>query len=149
MSNNTIRLLDYSNKFKEFVLAAAATAGMLVERTSAGQAQPHSSAGATNIQKMFLFEKELEGIEMDTELASGDRVQVWYPLPGDEVYALLANGENVSEGDKLASDGAGGLQAATNSGAGDPVAIALEDLDLSAVGTGDTIAERRIKVEVL
>jgi len=137
---NTIRLMDYSNKFKEFVAGEALYPGMHLERNSSGQAVL-STEGATDPQIMFAFERELLGEGIETEIASDERFQVWFPGRGDEVYALLADEENVVVGDKLAPDGAGHLKAAaTNT----PVAVALETLDLTGVGEAG-----RIRAEVL
>ena len=152
MAHNTIRLMDYSNKFKERTLKSAAYAGMLMaETTNAGEVEPHSSAGDTDVQRMFLFEKELEGKEIDTELTADERVQVWYPLPGDEVYAILADGQNAVRGNKLASNGDGTLQVLDTAGA--TVAYALEDVDTSASSALESEGPRgdytrRIKVQV-
>lgn len=150
---NTVRLMDYSNKFKEFELAAALYPGMMVELNSSGNVAA-ASEGSTNPQKMFLFERELLGEGLNTEIPSGEKAQVWYPLPGDEVYAVLADGENVSIGDSLAPDGTGKLQAATNSAAGDAVAIAQEALDLSGSSGAESEGplgdySKRIRAEVL
>jgi hypothetical protein len=153
-THNTIRLMDYSNKFKEFELSGAAYPGMLMERDTGndGKVKPHSSTDGTDPQRMFLFERELLGEEMNTEVASGEKAQVWYPSPGDVVYAILADGENVSNvGDPLTSNGDGKLKQNNTTGA--VVAYALETLDLSASSgaesTGPLGYDKRIKVEVV
>jgi len=152
MSNaNTVRLMDYSNKFKEFDLSAAAIAGMLMEIDSDGKLKPNSSGEDTNAQKIFLFEKELEGKEMNEQLESGEKVQAWYPGPGDEVNAILVDGETVSIGDLLASNGDGKLQATTATAAA--VAVAREAMDLSGSSgeesSGALGYDKRIRAEVL
>ncbi len=150
MAYNTIRLMDYSNKFKERTLKVAAYAGMLMaESVNAGEMDVAPS-GST--QKAFLFEKELEGKEIDTELAADERVQIWFPAPGDEVYAILADGVNAVRGDTLYSDGSG-LLSKTGS-AGEEIAIALEDVDTSSSSALESEGPRgdytrRIRVEVL
>lgn len=153
MAYNTIRLMDYSNKFKERTLASAAYAGMLMEETvNAGEMDVNSAADGTDPLRAFLFEKELEGKEIDTELVAGERAQVWHPLPGDEVYAILADGQNASRGDALTSNGDGTLQVSSTTGA--VVAYALEDVDTSASSALESESPRgdytrRIHVEVV
>jgi len=153
MARNTIRLMDYSNKFKERTLKEAAYAGMLVEETSNdGQVQLHTPAEDNEPQRMFLMEKELEGKGIDEELAADERVQVWFPDPGDEVYAILADGQDAARGMKLASNGDGTLLIADVAGA--TVAYSLEAVDTSASSTYESEGPRgdftrRIKVEVV
>jgi len=153
MVYNTIRLMDYSNKFKERTLKNAAYAGMLMaETTNVGEVDYNSAADDTDPQRAFLFEKELEGKEIDTELAAGERVQIWYPAPGDEVYAILADGNNAVRGDKLASNGDGALQVSATTGA--VVAYALEDVDTSTSNVTESEGPRgdytrRIRAEVV
>lgn len=151
---NTIRIMDYSNKFKEFELSAAAIPGMLLERDTSnnGEVKPHGTADGTDPQKMFLFERELLGEEMDTQVISGEKAQAWYPAPGDVVYAILADGEAVSNvGDPLVSNGDGKMKQASTTGA--VVGYALETLDLSGSSgeesSGDLGYDKRIKVEVV
>lgn len=120
------------------------TPGMLVERTGTGTVQPHSTATGL-AQPMFAVEDALfEGRDIDTAYAAdGEVVRYAYCRPGDEVYALLAAGNDTVDKDALlASNGDGTLRvSATN-----PVARTLEDVD-NDPGTGG--AAVRVKVEVL
>lgn len=108
-SKNTIKVTKYSDVIEEKVAAAAITPGMLLELTSAGKVQAHSAAGQ-NVLLRFALENELEGEDIDDAYASDDQVQVWIPGRGDIVQAILADGNNVSIGDFLESDGNGYLQ---------------------------------------
>lgn len=119
------------------------TPGMLIERATSGSTfgvQAHSSQGETG-NLHFAVEYDLTGRGISDDYSSGDQVKFKTFYPGAHVYALLADGENVSAGDHLVSDGAGALDARTV----DEVIIAqaLEDVDNSAGG-----AVARIKVEV-
>lgn len=137
---NTIRLVDYSNKFKELKLETTMTPGMHVERSTAGKVAP-CAEGKTRPQKMFLFEQELLGQGPDDTIGAGEIGQIWFPARGDEILAFLTGDETVSVGDQLSPDGAGHLQATTNSAAGDPVGIALEDMDTSGSSAARIIVE--------
>lgn len=150
MAKNTMVLKHYVDVVKEYVAAGAITPGHLIELASTGKVQVHSSAGGF-AQKIFAFENELEGEGLANALAAGDRVQCYYMRAGDEVYALLKDGENVSIGDKLVSAGDGTLQKAAVDSSGTVVeetivAIALEAVDLSASAN---TAAGRIKVEIV
>jgi hypothetical protein len=153
MAYNTIRLMDYSNKFKERTLKSAAYPGMLVaETTNANEVEPHGSAGDTDLQRMFLMERELLGEGIDTQIEADERAQVWFPSPGDEVYAILADGQNAVRGNRLASNGDGTLQVLDSNGA--TVAYALEDVDTSSSSALESEGPRgdytrRIRVEVV
>lgn len=109
MSYNTIKLKKYVDIIDERTAAATITPGMLVELTTAGKVQAHSSAGQ-NAVPMFALEDALQGNEISDNYSSDDPVQCWVPQRGEEVYAILADGNNVSIGDFLESDGNGFLQ---------------------------------------
>lgn len=146
--DNTIRLKDYVGVYLEKNAVSAFYPGRMIEVTTADKVQPHSGASSAAVP-MFTLEDELQGNGIDDQYAADDPVMVWIPQRGDEVYAVLADGENVSIGDKLESDGAGGLQAGTTA----PVAEAIEALDLSgssAVESSGVLGyDKRIKVRVL
>ena len=122
----------------------AITPGMLVERTGTGTVHPHTTADAL-AQPMFAVEDALYlGRDIDTAYADdGEVVRYAYCRPGDEVYALLAAGNDTVDKDALlASNGDGTLKVSSTN----PVARTLEDVD-NDPGTGG--AAVRVKVEVL
>ena len=86
---------------------------------------------------MFALEDELQGKGINDNYSSGDLVSVWIPGRGDQVFAILADGENVAVGDLLESNGAGYLRKHTAGSAGVvefPLAVvgyATEAVDLS------------------
>ena len=61
---------------------------------------------------MFAIEDELQGNGISTAYATTKLVQAMIFLPGDEVQARITNGENISKGDKLVSNGDGTLKKA-------------------------------------
>ena len=105
----TIKLKKYLDIIEEYVAASAITPGNLIELTSAGLVQNHSTADGDVLQ-MFALEDELQGKEIDDDYAAGDRVQVWVPVRGEIVYARLADEQNVVIGDFLVSNGDGLLK---------------------------------------
>lgn len=133
MAKNTIKLKDYLHVVEEYVAVAAITPGMLVEVTSAGKVQAHSTANGAAVPA-FANEDEFQGKTIADAYAIGDRVQVWIPQRGDVVYGLLAGGESASIGDFLTSNADGALQVFSASDADDGaiVAMALEAVDNSA-----------------
>ena len=90
---------------------------------------------------MFALEDELQGKGIDDPYADGDRVQCWVAVRGEEVYAILADGENVAIGDFLESNGSGELVVHVPDSADSDdaitvysnqiVGISLETIDLS------------------
>jgi len=152
MAYNTIKLKKYSDIIEEYEAAAAITPGMLIELTSAGKVQKHSSAGQF-AEKMFALENELEGGGIDDAYAAADQVQCWIAGRGDQVYAFLADGENVAIGDILESHGDGYLQKADAESAGSAtypdsvIGIALEAVDMS--GSSGEDPSGRIKIRVI
>lgn len=158
MAYNSVVLKKYVDIQNEWDAAGAIFPGMLVELTSAGKVQAHSSAGG-NAAKDFAKENALEGEGIDDAFAATDKVQVLTFLPGEEVYGILADGENVAIGDFLESNGAGYLQKHTAGSAGVveyPNAIvgrSLEAKDLSgrsgAESSGALGYNKRIKVQIV
>lgn len=109
---NSIILKDFTGIQKEIVASATITPGMLVERhSSTGEkVRKHASAGQNVTPVMFALEDELQGNTIEDNYAANDLVKVGIFRAGDEVYAILADGENVSIGDKLESNGLGMLR---------------------------------------
>lgn len=124
------------------------TPGMLVERTSATKdtvIAHDDDAPATKPMAMFACEDELQGNGIDVDFSDGDLIpQIRIMRPGDQVLAILDNGENVTKGGYLESAGNGKLQAYTS---GVPTAIALESVDMSDSSGADPTG--RIAVEIL
>lgn len=95
----------------EALASGAITPGMLVERTSAATdtVKVHATSGAVALPA-FAVENDLMGAEIGTAYASAALVQFNIFNSGDEVYALIANGEDITKGDKLVSNGDGYLK---------------------------------------
>ena len=111
---------------------------------------PAHSTEHGNVLPMFAVEDALQGRGIDDDYSSGDKVRCWTPLRGDVVNAILEDGEAVSIGDFLESNGSGYLQKLVDTEGSTAasydliysqpiVGIALENLDLSgSSGTGST-----------
>ncbi len=126
---------------KEYGAALEVTPGMLLSAesiTPGGDINaviPHPAAGE-NAYALFALEKALDGGDITDVYDPDERVQCVHARPGDEVLALLANGQNVQRGAFLESAGDGQLRAHTPASAALDflnaiVAYADEDLDLS------------------
>jgi len=141
MPANTVKIKKYSDVVEEHVANAAITPGMLIELMSTSRVRVHSTADGDAVA-MFALENELEGEGITDAYAALDRVQCWIPGRGDQVYALLANGENAAVGDFLTSNGDGYLKVRdVQSGAVERtlqiVAVALEAVDMSGSSAAD------------
>ena len=152
MAYNTIKLKKYSDVIEEYTATAVAiTPGKLLELTSAGTVQVHSTEGG-NALPMFALEDELQGKGIGDDYAVSSKIQVWIPNRGDQVYAWLKDGETIVIGDYLMSNGAGRLQKVDVEviSAAESVSIvaqALEALDLS--GSSGAESTNRIKVRII
>ena len=142
---NTVKLKKYLDIIEEYEAASAITPGDLVELTSAGKVQRHTTAGG-NAAKMFALENELEGEGLSDDYAAGDRVQVWCAVPGEMVYARLADEQNVTLGDFLESAGNGCLQAHSADAISETIASAE---DQSALSLAITVYPNQIVGQVL
>ena len=150
MAYKTIKVKKYLDIIEEYVATAAVIKpGYLLELTSAGTVQAHSTSGG-NVLPMFALEDELQGNGIDTSYAVSVPIQVWIPTRGDMVYAKLADGQSATVGDFLESAGNGQLNvyAADAIDSSDPGALtvypnqivgqALETLDVSSSTGADT-----------
>jgi hypothetical protein len=157
---NSIKIKNFSDVNEEYTATAVAIIpGMLLELTSGNLVQAHSAAGG-NVQPMFAFEDELQGKGIDDAYVASDKIQVWLPVRGDWIYAILADDNDVAIGDFLESNGAGLLQAHTAdiSDAANVtnqiVGVALEAVDLTGDSSTESSASplgvnRRIKVRLV
>jgi len=166
MAYHTIKIKKYSDCVKERTPAANITPGMLIELTSSGTMQAHSTAGG-DAQKVWALENELEGEDINTAVGTSDKVQCWYTTAGDEIYAILNDGEDIDIGDFLESAGNGNLQEHVTDiesfESNEPgaisvypeqiVAVALEHLDIQSSSAEESSGplgyDKRIVVESL
>lgn len=144
MSYRTALVKSTNDNFIELEVVTGKTVkpGMLVERVSGGKCQPHSTAGG-NAQKLIAIENYLEGEDIDTAYAAGDKVIVKVAAPGER-FAVLHD-EDVSssamygliqESDWLESDGDGQFR---------PISGQYQNVDSSGT-TGDIYTNRLIAV---
>ena len=152
MANNTIIIKGLGVR-NEAIANAAITPGHLVELMSTAKVRVHATAGGAGVERAFAVEDDLQGNDIADAYSAGDMVQYNIMLPGDEVYALLANGENASIGSKLESAGDGTLRVVdTDTSVGtiaiqSQVAVALEAVDMS--GSSGADPSGRIKVRIM
>ena len=106
MAKNTVILRNRSDCFEEKTAAGTITPGMLVALGSADTVTAHNSAGM-NVLPRFAVEDEYQGKGIDDNYSSGDKVKLWIPQRGDQVNALLLDGETVVIGDYVQSGGGG------------------------------------------
>lgn len=162
----TIKVTNFSDVNEEYAAAAAITPGMLIELASATTVQAHSNSGQ-NALPMFAVENEWEGEGVNDAYATGDRVNCWIPGRGDIVWAILVDGENVSVGDFLESNGDGKLKKhvadVESFESAEPGSItvypaqivgqAIEAVDISdssgGESSGDLGYDKRIKVRII
>ncbi len=136
MSKKTIALQQHhSNRVMiNKVPAAAFFPGSLVELTSADKVQKHSTQNGVVAPAMFALEDANQGKTIDDAYATTGIASVWIPQKGDVVYGILADGQNVSVGSLMGSNGDGTMKIHT----ANIVAISLEALDLSDSSGAET-----------
>lgn len=141
--SNTIKLKKYVDVINEYEAGNTIIPGQLVQVVSDGTVQPHGTAGGV-AEKAFALEDELQGKGIDDAYAEGDRVQVMYARPGDEVYAFLKEGSSITVGEFLESAGDGSLQKYGTATAVEtlfPIAVSLD-----TVATAPANARIRIRI---
>lgn len=153
---NTVKIKKYLDIIEEIEASGTITPGMLLELDSDGKVRAHSGEGE-DVLPMFALEDELQGKTINDNYTSGQPVQVWIPVRGEQVLAELADDENVSIGDFLCSDGNGRLKKyeAISSTAGLTVyqevivGQALEAVDLSTSTGAWGDSGQKIKIRVI
>lgn len=138
---------------KERVGSGSITPGHLVELMTAGTIRVHANAGQ-NAQRAFAVEDELQGNGITDVYTTANRVLYRVFRTGDEVLAVLADGQNATIGGFLESNGNGELRVHSADSAGAVefpeaiVAVATEAVDASDSAT-TALASRRIIVEII
>jgi len=114
--------------------------GNLLQLDADGKVTNHATAQGRHA-RMVAVESDITGDDLTHDYTSGEVVQVNVFRPGDEALLNLADGENVSIGDYLVSDGAGRVQQADSNSAGELegslVGIALEAINLTDSSAAD------------
>lgn len=152
MSNNTIAVISDFMVKEEAAAAATIYPGMLLEKTSAGAFQAHSTAGG-RATALFALENDLYGKDISDAYSATDRVQAGHFQRGSVVRALIADGESIVIGDYLESNGDGYLRevdADASVGAvvtGSVIGYAEEAISGTSAGTA--IADERFNIRVV
>lgn len=135
-TQKTITIKGDGIRKEALATAVAITPGYLVERTSAGTVQAHSTAGGP-AQSAVAVEDDLQGRPISTDYAASSLVQYNVFQKGEEFLARIANGASaIVDGDKLVSAGDGTLKKMAEQSSHMwneeyVVAIAQEDCDMS------------------
>lgn len=122
--------------------SAAITPGHLIERFDSAGApffRKHSAAGGAG--STYATEQNMNNLSVDVAYGVNDLVEATVGEPGTTIWALIASGQNIANGQKLESAGNGTLRALA---AGVAIALAVEAKNNSA-GPLDA----RIRVEVV
>ena len=124
IKKNTVNVKDYRKNIVEYPAGAAVSPGQLVKLNGSGQVIPFTGAAdASNNGVAVALEDESWGKSIEDDYATGARVRVWYPLPGDEAI-LKAHNIAFTVGASVDSH-TNGL---ATTGTTDPIGVALEAL---------------------
>lgn len=104
---NAVMIKNYLKIRSEAVAQGTITPGDLVELISTGNVQRHSVAGGF-AEKLFALEDDSQGKGIADNYVATDRVFLWEPTPGDQVYANVdAGSPTLAIGDTVSSAGNG------------------------------------------
>lgn len=134
----------------EAAAAAALNPGDLLEVTSTGAVQKHSTA-SSNAERAFARENDIIGGDTATAYASGDNVLYAVTRSGDVVYARVAAGASaIAIGDYVESAGDGTLQkVATAAATADTKRASVIGVALEAVDNSGGSADAWLKIRAL
>jgi len=139
-TRNRIQLIGQFRR-EEYAAAGTIKPGHLVEMTSSGTVQVHSTEGGY-AERMVAIEDALQGNDLADSYSAADLVSVNIVEPGAVCYMYIKAGEDIAIGDELISDGDGTLIENGSETSGvtvkQLVAIAVEANDLTASGAVDT-----------
>lgn len=150
MANKNIAI-GCEPKLKEYTAEAAITPGHLVELMSSGNVRVHATAGGTAATRFAMADMN-QGKEIDDAYAADTVCLCGSFSPGDEVNAILANGESAAINDFLESEGDGTLRVVDiDPSAGaisvqSIVGVALEAIDMSRSSGFDPSGRIRIEI---
>lgn len=124
------------------------TPGMLVEVGNGCKVIPHETAGGTSA-RMFAIEDDHQGLTMDDDYTTGQAVHFGTFKPGDELLAILADGETITAGDLLESNGDGYLRKVdTDASAGDIAVQSVVGFSLTSTTSASGVTSR-IHIEII
>lgn len=119
---------------KEGLANGAITPGHLLQREATGtDVAVHGTAGGF-AAPAFAVEDDLQGQEIGDDYADNEQCLYCVFRHGDEVHALIADGEDIDRGDYLESAGDGTLREVIT---GEIVAMALEACDMTGSAGAD------------
>src|SRR5688572_6085106 len=143
MARNKIVLNGCPMVKEEKKALEALTPGHLLEYTSTGTQR--NTDDAANVAPIFAMERDELGKGIDDAYAVDDVVKAAHCAPGDRVYAFIASGQNVAEGDYLTGTTAG-LLTKTSVSATVRLAKALEACNTTGSAP---VAGTRCRVEIV
>jgi len=147
----------------EGISSGVVSPGEVVSVTSAASDTfiRHAVVGGNVAPILIALEDENQGSEIGTNYATAVQMFVWAPLSGSIFYGLISNGQSVTKGGLVMSDGAGRLDAyvaqaetigADSSGNITTIApnriigVALDTVDMSSSSAADPSGRCRILV---
>lgn len=95
----------------EKIAVSAFYPGHLLELDSDDKLKKHTTSGGNVAPILFAVEDDLQGNDIDDQYSADGTARAWQPQSGDQIYAVLADGQNVSKNDLLESNGDGTLTA--------------------------------------
>ena len=118
--------------------------GMLCKVDTDGDVVKHATEGGRG-ECLIAIEDSLQGRGVDTVYTTDYPVRLEIFRPGEEFHGLLKAGQVLSKGEGLISSGDGTFKSATDSGLSIDaiIAYAMEDEDLSASGSENTLIHMR------
>lgn len=93
-------------RHEELVAAGAVTPGMLLEVTTAGKGQAHSSEGGRS-ERLIAIEDALQGNGVDTAYSAADILSIAVAEPGSVFNLLMESGNDGAPGAEVISAGNG------------------------------------------
>jgi len=117
-------------RHEEAVAASTITPGMLLEVTTSGTVQAHSTEGG-RAERLAAAEDALQGKTVDNDYSADDVVSMMLPAPGSVVNLLMAAGETGSPGQEVMSAGDGTLKLVANASSGVTVEQVVGRIDAS------------------
>ena len=132
MNQINITAIDFNRQGRQGIADAALSPGMLLEQTATGF-KVHATAGGEN-ERLIALANLARGADFTSAYNTGETVQLFRALPGDEFYMpLTASATAITALDDLVSNGTGSVIAGDDSEDDQElVCKALESVDNSA-----------------